>query len=91
MFKEIWVLIPLAPFLLGGFAIWSHHKRKELALMGRHDDGRASDYAAKNEQLEQRVRVLERIITEQRSDLASQIESLRELPTTKLEDLKYDR
>ena len=35
--------------------------------------------ARKIEQLEQRVRVLERIATENRSDLAAQIEQLRDL------------
>lgn len=30
MGDAIWILIPLAPFLLGGFAIWSKHQQKMI-------------------------------------------------------------
>ena len=30
MSDTIWILIPLAPFLLGGFAIWSKHQQKMI-------------------------------------------------------------
>jgi hypothetical protein len=80
MFEEIWVLIPLAPFLLGGFAIWSRHKHKELELMSQSDTEKADQYAAQNERLEQRVQVLERIITDKSNALANTIEDLRDKP-----------
>jgi hypothetical protein len=80
MFEEIWVLIPLAPFLLGGFAIWSRHKHKELELMSQSDTEKAAQYAAQNERLEQRVQVLERIITDKSNALANTIEDLRDKP-----------
>jgi hypothetical protein len=80
MFDEIWILIPLAPFLLGGFAIWSRHKQKELELMSQSNTEKAAQYAAQNERLEQRVQVLERIITDKSSTLASAIEDLRDKP-----------
>lgn len=80
MFNEIWILIPLAPFILGGFAIWSSHKRKELELMSQANTERAAQYAAQNERLEQRVRVLERIITDKSSSLSDAIEDLRDKP-----------
>jgi hypothetical protein len=80
MFDEIWVLIPLAPFILGGFAIWSRHKHKELELMSQANTERAAQYAAQNERLEQRVQVLERIITDKSNSLADAIEDLRDKP-----------
>jgi cell division protein FtsB len=80
MFEEVWVLIPLAPFILGGFAIWSRHKQKELELMSQTNTERAAQYAAQNERLEQRVQVLERIITDKSSSLSDAIEDLRDKP-----------
>lgn len=80
MFDEIWILIPLAPFLLAGFAMWSRHKQRELELMSESNSEKAAQYAAQNERLEQRVRVLERIITDKNDDLASAIEDLRDKP-----------
>lgn len=80
MFEEIWILIPLAPFILGGFAIWSRHKHKELELMSQANTERAAQYAAQNERLEQRVQVLERIITDKSNSLADAIEDLRDKP-----------
>jgi hypothetical protein len=80
MSDVIWILIPLAPFMLGGFALWSKHKQRELEIMSQHNAENAAQYAAQNARLEQRVQVLERIITDGRSDLASQIEDLRDKP-----------
>ncbi len=80
MSDVIWVLIPLAPFILGGFAIWSKHRQRELELMSQQNTERAAQYAAQNERLEQRVAVLERIIVDKRDDLSRQIEDLRDKP-----------
>lgn len=80
MFDEIWILIPLAPFILGGFAIWSRHKQKELELMSQSNTEKAAQYAAQNQRLEQRVQVLERIITDKSSSLSDAIEDLRDKP-----------
>ena len=41
---------------------------------------KAAQYAASNAQLEARVRVLEKIVTDPGSQTAAQIEALRELP-----------
>ena len=41
---------------------------------------KAAQYAASNAQLEQRVRVLEKIVTDSGSQTAAQIEALRDLP-----------
>ena len=55
-------------------------KERQLDAMSRDTAERAARYAAQTERLEQRVRVLERIITDRGVDLASQIEDLRERP-----------
>jgi uncharacterized protein YigA (DUF484 family) len=79
MFDFIWIAIPLAPFAVGGLAIWTHHKRKTLELELELAKTRAMEPAPVNNRLEERVRTLERIITDNRSgdDLAQQIEDLR--------------
>jgi hypothetical protein len=74
------VLIPLAPFMLGGLAIWTKHQRKTLELQLEITRAQAVARPPVDERMEQRLRTLERIITDGRSrdDLAQQIEDLRE-------------
>ena len=52
-------------------------RERELELLSRQTAEKAAQYAAQAERLEQRVRVLERIATENNTDLALQIENLR--------------
>ena len=58
-------------------------KTKELEILGNETAEKAAQYAAHNERLEQRVRVLERIVTDKGVDIAEQIEDLRDIPDTK--------
>ena len=55
-------------------------KEREMELMSQHTAEKAAQYAAHSERLEQRVRVLERIITDKGVDVADQIEALRDKP-----------
>ncbi|GGD52390.1 hypothetical protein [Croceicoccus pelagius] len=71
------LLIPLAPFMLGGLWIWTKHKQKELQMTSELSAEKAAQYAQHTSQLEERVRVLERIVTDKGYDLAHQIEALR--------------
>ena len=73
------VLIPLAPFMLGGLAIWTKHQRKTLELQIELANAQAAARPPVDDRMEQRLRTLERIITDGRSrdDLAQQIEDLR--------------
>ena len=57
-------------------------KTKELEILGNETAEKAAQYAAHNERLEQRVRVLERIVTDKGVDIAEQIEDLRDIPDT---------
>lgn len=75
---SIFVLIPLAPFLLAGLAIWTRHSRKLEETRAAATAEKAAQYAAHNQKLEERVRVLERIVTDKGYDVATQIEALRD-------------
>ena len=55
-------------------------KERELELMSQNTAEKAAQYAAHTERLEQRVRVLERIITDKGVEVADQIEALRDKP-----------
>lgn len=89
MFDFVWVLIPLAPFLIGGFAIWTKHQQKiaEMQVRSTASDTaeKAAQYASHVAELESRVRVLERIVTDGGYDVATQIEALRD--TRRVEQL----
>jgi hypothetical protein len=84
--EDIWVLIPLAPFLLGGFAIWARTQAKiaEAQVRATADLSaeKAAQYASHTQALEDRVRVLERIVTDKGYDVATQIEALRDARRT---------
>ena len=55
-------------------------KEKQLDAMSRDTAERAARYAAQTERLEQRVQVLERIVTDKGIDVAVEIERLRDRP-----------
>ncbi len=80
MGEVIWILIPLGGMMLGAFGMWTKHREKEMELISQHNTEKAAQYAAQNERLEQRVQVLERIITDGNHDLAAKIEDLRDKP-----------
>lgn len=78
MSSYIWVLIPLAPFLIGAFAIWTHHRKDMMKMQIHATAEKAAQYATSNQELEDRVRVLERIVTDKGIDVADEIERLRD-------------
>ena len=55
-------------------------RERELDLLGTQTAEKAAQYAAHTERLEQRVRVLEQIVTDRGTETAAQIEALRALP-----------
>ena len=74
------ILIPLAGIGVGGLAIWTGHQRK-MAQLRFGAGGQAGEQQTQElRSLEKRVQVLERILTDQRSDLSAQIEALRDAP-----------
>ena len=72
------LLIPLAPFIIGGIAIWTRHQQKMSEMQVKHTAETAAQYASSVQKLEDRVRVLERIVTDKGYDVATQIEALRD-------------
>ena len=78
----IWVLIPLAAIFAGVVKRWLDLKERQMEAIGREAIERAERYAAQTERLEERVRVLERIATARGTDIAEQIENLRDRPTS---------
>ncbi|TPG49105.1 hypothetical protein [Sphingomonas glacialis] len=56
------------------------HKEKMANALSAQTAEKAAQYAAQTERLEQRVRVLERIITDRGVDLAHDIDRLRDTP-----------
>lgn len=78
MIGELGILIPLAPFILGGLAIWTRHQQKIAQLQIEATAEKAAQYASQSKALEERVRVLERIVTDSSYDTAVQINALRD-------------
>ena len=78
----IWVLIPITAIVCGIFAgvakRWIRLKEREMQLSSEMTAEKAAQYAAHTERLEQRVRVLERIVTDKGIDVADEIERLRD-------------
>ncbi|HEX8579203.1 MAG TPA: hypothetical protein VIA98_04480 [Allosphingosinicella sp.] len=76
----IWVLIPLAAIFAGVIKRWLDIKEKQIEAISRDAVEQAQRYATQTEKLEDRVRVLERIATSRGTDVAEQIEQLRDTP-----------
>ena len=72
------LLIPLAPFIMVCFIVWTKHQRKLAELQMQNTAERAALNATTTTVLEDRVRVLERIVTDKGYDVATQIEALRD-------------
>ena len=73
----IWVLIPLAAISIAPFKMWLKIKERQLDSQTNLTAEKSAQYAAHTERLEQRVRVLEQIVTDRGVDTAAQIEALR--------------
>ncbi len=78
------LLIPI--IAIGGgigqniFRRWADLKERQLEVTARATGEQAAQYAAKIATLEERVAVLNRIVTDRNEGLSAQIEGLRETP-----------
>jgi hypothetical protein len=70
----------IAGILSDGFKRWLKHKEKMAEALSAVTAEKAAQYAAHSERLEQRVRVLERIVTDKGIDVSDEIEKLRDRP-----------
>ena len=72
------VMIPIFALSIPIFAIWTKHQQKIAELQAQATAEKAAQYASGTSALEDRVRVLERIVTDKGYDVAAQIEALRD-------------
>lgn len=87
------IIIPILGISCGLLAIfggvyvkpWIAYRQRKLELEARMIAEKAAQYAANNGRLEQRVQVLERIITDSGYQVASAIENLQEAPVDRIE------
>jgi hypothetical protein len=74
----IWVLIPLAAIGIAPFKMWLKVKEKQISTQSEMAAEKSAQYAQHMERVEQRLRVLEQIVTDSGVQTASQIEALRD-------------
>lgn len=74
------LIVVLIPTLLIGYAFkrFFAFREKQLEVDARLAAEKAAQYAASNAELEQRIRVLEQIVTDGGAQTAAQIEALRQ-------------
>jgi len=82
------LLIPIIALSIPIVAIWTKHQQKiaemQVGATAQHTAEKAAQYASHIQRLEDRVQVLERIVTDGGYDIATQIEALRD--TRRVED-----
>lgn len=75
-------LIPIMGISIPCIAIWTKHRKEVIQMQiestANHSAEKAAQYASKVQALEDRVQVLERIVTDRGYDVATQIEALRD-------------
>ncbi len=70
--------IPIAAIAFAAFKQWLRLKERQLTAATAMTAEKSAQYAAHTERLEERVRVLERILTDRGTHLASEIDALRD-------------
>lgn len=88
----IFTFVLIAAALVFIFASLTHrrsvkHEERKLVLQARIEEAKAAQAASpdleKRAQIENRLRVLERIVTDPSADLATEIEALRDIRETR--------
>jgi len=74
----IWVLIPLAAIGIAPFKMWMRMKERQIEAQSGLAAEKSAQYARHVERIEQRLRVLEQIVTDGGAQTAAQIEALRD-------------
>lgn len=79
---EMALLVPFAPFLMIVGIVWiksqAKLEEKRIAATAENSAEKAAQYASRITEMEDRIRVLERIVTDGGYNVASQIEALRD-------------
>ena len=83
---QLALMIPIIGVMIPIVAIWAKHQQKMAEIeVGKTADAtaeKAAQYATQVAKLEDRVAVLERIVTDRGYDVATQIEALRDTRET---------
>jgi hypothetical protein len=74
------VSIPMVALLRSPLTRWMDLRESSIKQASSEAAEKAAQYAAKTERLEQRVAVLERILTDRSTNLADEIDRLRDQP-----------
>jgi len=85
MGELIGLVVVVMIFSIPIISIWTKHRKEVMQMQVDTTAEKAAQYAANNKELEDRVAVLERIVTDRGYDVATQIEALRD--TRRVEDL----
>ena len=76
------LMIPIVALMIPIVAIWTKHQQKivemQVGATAENTAEKAAQYATHIQRLEDRVQVLERIVTDRGYDIATQIEALRD-------------
>lgn len=79
---EIGVMIPIIALMIPIVALWTKHQQKmaemQVGATAEQTAEKAAQYVGQIKRLEDRVQVLERIVTDRGYDIATQIEALRD-------------
>ena len=80
--SQIAVMIPIIALMIPIVAIWTKHQQKlaeiQIGATAEQTAEKAAQYASHIQRLEDRVQVLERIVTDGGYNVAAQIEALRD-------------
>ncbi|MEM9087004.1 MAG: hypothetical protein AAGB23_13875 [Pseudomonadota bacterium] len=83
---QLALMIPIIGVMIPIVAIWAKHQQIMAELQSEktaeHTAEKAAQYASQVQRLEDRVAVLERIVTDSGYDVATQIEALRDTRET---------
>ena len=86
MGEYIAALAILMTFSVPILAIWTKHRKEVMQFQAQQTAEKAAQYASRITEMEDRIRVLERIVTDGGYNVASQIEALRD--TRRVEQLE---
>jgi hypothetical protein len=79
---QMGVMIPIIALMIPIVALWTKHQQKmaemQVGATAEQTAEKAAQYVGQIQRLEDRVRVLERIVTDRGYDIATQIEALRD-------------
>ena len=78
MGELIGLVVVVMIFSIPLLTVWTRHRKEMMQMQANLTAEKAAQYATSNKELEDRVAMLERIVTDRGYDVATQIEALRD-------------